>query len=86
MTLSPWLNRVLIQSLDTKGVEFERTYADVWYDKGAVQTVGGTIAADTAWSAAGGPYSVASAVTVASGATLTIQPGTTWNRDGHPVE
>ena len=74
--LTPGINRLLVQSLDTNGVAFAQTNVDVWYDKGSVTTAGGTIAANTTWTAAGGPYSVTSSLTVASGATLTIQPGT----------
>ncbi len=73
--LTPGINRLLVQSLDTNGVAFAQTNVDVWYDKGSVTTAGGTIAANTTWTAAGGPYSVTSSLTVASGATLTIQPG-----------
>jgi hypothetical protein len=74
--LTPGINRLLVQSLDTNGVVFAQTNVDVWYDKGSVTTAGGTITANTTWTAAGGPYSVTSSLTVASGATLTIQPGT----------
>ncbi len=77
VALTPGINRILVQSLNTNGVEFARTNFDVWYDDGNVQTVGGTIAADTTWPAASGPYNVTSNLTVASNATLTIQPGTT---------
>jgi hypothetical protein len=77
ITLFPGINRVLVQALDTNGVEFARTNVDIWYDTGSMTSVGGTISADTTWTAAGGPYSVTSSLTVASGATLTIQPGTT---------
>ncbi len=75
--LTPGINRILIQSLNANGVEFARTNVDIWYDDSTVATVGGTIAANTLWTAAGGPYSVTSSLTIASGATLTIQPGTT---------
>jgi hypothetical protein len=73
--LTPGINRLLVQSLDTNGVAFAQTNVDVWYDKGSVTTAGGTIAANAIWTAVGGPYSVTSSLTVASGATLTIQPG-----------
>ena len=77
VALNPGINRILVQSLNASGVEFARINVDIWYDKGSVQTEGGTIAANATWSAAGGPYSITSNLTVANGATLTIQPGTT---------
>lgn len=75
--LSPGINRVLIQALDAQGQELERAYTDIWYDKGSVVTVGGTLGADQTWTAGGGPYSVTSTLTVPANVTLTIQPGTT---------
>lgn len=39
--------------------------------------VGSTIAASTTWSATNSPIQVCSALTIASGATLTVEPGTT---------
>ncbi|MHB8521724.1 MAG: lamin tail domain-containing protein [Limisphaerales bacterium] len=75
--LHPGINRILVQSLDTNGVEVDRNYVDVWYDDGSVQSAGGAITANMTWTAAGGPYNVTSSLIIASGATLAIEPGTT---------
>lgn len=77
VALNPGINRVLVQSMDSNGVEFARQTVDIRFDNGAAQTVSGNLSADTVWTAAGGPYEVTAALTVASGVTLTIQPGTT---------
>ena len=77
VALQPGLNRVLVQSLNSNDVEFVRATVDFWYDDSSVQTVSGSIAADTTWTAAGGPYQVTANLTINSGATLTIQAGTT---------
>ena len=77
VALKPGINRVLIQSFDGNAVETERSLFDVWYDDSSVVTVSSAIAADTTWSASGGPYSVTASITVNSGATLTIEPGAT---------
>ncbi len=83
MTLQPGINRVLVQSMDENNIEFERATVDVWYDDASVTTVAGTIAADTTWTAAAGPYQVTASLTIGPGATLTIQPGTTvWLGSG----
>ncbi|MFV1963483.1 MAG: right-handed parallel beta-helix repeat-containing protein, partial [Acidimicrobiia bacterium] len=74
--LNPGINHLLVQSFDAGGQEMDRTYIDVWRDTGATQDVAGPIATDTTWSAAAGPYQLAGEVTVAAGATLTIEPGT----------
>ncbi len=77
VTLRPGLNNLLVQSFDTNGEEVGKVHRLVWFDNGISQVVGGTLASDTVWTASGGPYNLTSSLTIASGATLTIQPGTT---------
>ncbi|HET6408472.1 MAG TPA: lamin tail domain-containing protein [Chthoniobacteraceae bacterium] len=77
VTLRPGVNRILIQAFNTSNEEIDRGFTDVWYDDASVATVSGSIAANTTWTAAGGPYQVSAALTVNNGVTLTIQPGTT---------
>ncbi|HTH49875.1 MAG TPA: lamin tail domain-containing protein, partial [Candidatus Limnocylindria bacterium] len=77
VSLRPGINHVLVQAFDTRNVLLEQTNLDVWYDDGSVQPVGGAIAADTTWTAAGGPYLVSGGLTVNNGVTLTVEPGTT---------
>ncbi|MDB6110280.1 MAG: hypothetical protein JWR69_2030, partial [Pedosphaera sp.] len=77
VALSPGINRILVQALGSNGLELARTNVDIWYDDSTVQAVSGTIAANTLWTAAGGPYNVTASLTVPSGVTLTIQAGTT---------
>src|SRR6185436_20153185 len=68
--------RVLIQELDSTGAEVGRTNVDVWYDKGSVNNVSGTLATSTTWTPAGGPYNITGNLLITSGVTLTIQAGT----------
>ena len=68
------LNRVLVQALDESGTEVARTYLDV-YRQGATTDVSGAITSDTTWTVDNSPYLVTSEITVAAGATLTIDPG-----------
>ncbi|MGC8743043.1 MAG: lamin tail domain-containing protein [Verrucomicrobiia bacterium] len=77
VNLNPGINTLLIQSVNSNGVVFAQTNITVWYDKGSVTTVSGTLSGNTTWSPANGPYYVSSSITIPSGATLTIQPGTT---------
>ncbi len=75
-TLRPGVNRVLVQTLGSNDVEFARATTDIWYDDGATENVSGTLALDAVWAPATGPYQVTGSVTVGSGVTLTILPGT----------
>jgi len=77
VTLRPGINRVLVQAFGTNGAEVGRTSYDVWYDDGSVATAGGALAANTVWTAAGGPYNITANLTVPAGVTLTLQQGTT---------
>ena len=77
VALRPGINRVLVQAFGTDGAEVGRTNYDVWYDDGSVATASSTLAANTTWTAGGGPYNITANLTVPTGITLTIQPGTT---------
>jgi hypothetical protein len=76
VALQPGINRVLIQSMDINGNEFERSFVDVWYDKGSTAPLTGTLAVNTTLTAVGGPYHITGDLIVPIGITLTIQPGT----------
>ncbi len=77
VALLPGLNRVLVQSLDANGREFERAFLDVWYDTGITTDVSGIISGEVTWTATGGPYQISGAVIVVEDAQLIIEPGTT---------
>ncbi|MHB1305798.1 MAG: lamin tail domain-containing protein [Limisphaerales bacterium] len=77
VALLPGVNRVLVQAFDGLGQEFERSWVDLWLDHRAPTPKSGLLAADETWSAANGPYLVATGFSVGAGATLTLEPGTT---------
>ena len=81
LPVPPGLNRVLVQAFDAQGKEIDRKTIDIWHDDGSVQNVGGAIAADTTWQATDGPFNITADLVINSGATLTIQPGTTIYMD-----
>lgn len=75
VTLTPGVNRVLIQAFGENG-EIARTWQDVWYFDGDEEVRTGTLIGSETWDAASGPYRIAGDITVAAGQTLTIEPGT----------
>lgn len=75
--LNPGVNRIRVQAIDFDGNEIAQTNVDVWYDDGSVAGISSSITTNTTWRAEGGPYLVSSSVTVGSGATLSIEAGTT---------
>ena len=77
VTLTPGINKVLVQAFDGSGAETERFTEEIWYNDGSIATAGGSLAASTTWTAAGGPYRLTSNLVVPAGVTLTIQPGVT---------
>ena len=77
LALTPGINRIKIEALDSTGAEFEEVITDVWYDDTTVASVSGTLGAGTTtWTAAGGPYQVTANLIVPATGTLVIQPGT----------
>ncbi|HON08846.1 MAG TPA: hypothetical protein PLW02_12180, partial [Verrucomicrobiota bacterium] len=77
ISLTPGINRVLIQSVNSNNVVFASTNIDIWYDSSSTKSVSGAISSDTVWTAANGPYRITGSITINNGVTLTIQPGTT---------
>jgi uncharacterized repeat protein (TIGR01451 family) len=76
-SLQPGINRVLVQSLDANGREFERRTLDIWHDDGAVVDITEDLNDDVTWLAADGPFNITTSFNVPAGYTLTIEAGTT---------
>jgi len=78
LAIRPGINRSVVRALDADGNEIGRTTRDVWYNDGSVVDVPSSLpAGTTTWTAADGPYRVTGNLTIPSGATLVIKPGTT---------
>jgi len=76
MILNPGINRVSVRSYNASNVELTRKTIDVWYDNATTTNISGTLGGNTNWTPANGPYRITANVTIAAGATLTIQAGT----------
>ncbi|MCD6393730.1 MAG: lamin tail domain-containing protein, partial [Planctomycetes bacterium] len=78
--LNPGINRVAVEAFDDpNGIgsrRLEKDYIDIWYDDSSESTISGAVATRTL-DAASGPWHVTGSITVGSGVTLTIDPGTT---------
>ena len=77
VALQPGLNNLLVEAVDANNATVWSANLTVWYDPGTFTSVSGNLAGNTIWSPGAGPYRVTGNITIPSGATLTIQPGTT---------
>lgn len=75
LELNPGVNRVVVQAIDGDGAEFDRAESDIWYDDASVATAPATLSGTVTWTAAGGPWNVASGLVVEAGATLVVEAG-----------
>ena len=76
VTLTPGLNRVVVQTLDGSGLVLRESTVDIWSDDGSTANLAGAITGTQTLTASGGPYIVSANVTIGNGATLVIPPGT----------
>lgn len=77
VTLTPGINRIVIQTFDSDGALLETRFYDVWFDDGSTQTLVSNITATTTLTAAGGPYVIPANtnIQITNNAVLTIQAG-----------
>ena len=76
LALQPGINNLLCEARDSSGEVIASQTLTLWYDAPAA-TRSGTLAASETWTARAGPYNISANLTVPSGVTLTIEPGTT---------
>ncbi|HEX2750621.1 MAG TPA: Ig-like domain-containing protein, partial [Verrucomicrobiales bacterium] len=75
ITLQPGINHLTVQALGPNDAFVGSQTIDLWYDDSTVQAVT-SIAGNTTWTAAGGPYRVTANLAI-DNETLTIEPGAT---------
>ncbi|HWB03374.1 MAG TPA: Ig-like domain-containing protein [Verrucomicrobiales bacterium] len=75
ITLKPGINNLVIQALGPNDALVGSQTIALWFDDASVQAVA-SIAGNTTWTAAGGPYRVTANLAI-DNETLTIEPGTT---------
>lgn len=73
----PGMNRYIVRELDANDNILNEEIVDVWFKTNTTTDVSGSINSNTTWLADDGPYLVTGNLTVESGATLTIEDGTT---------
>ncbi len=74
LTLTPGLNPLVCTAWDEAGNAFATQMVTIYLEATGTSK-SGTLAANEAWTAAGGPWNVTGNLTVPSGVTLTISPG-----------
>jgi hypothetical protein len=86
LILNPGLQAVIVEAFGEQDQLLDTETITVWVALSATNDVSGTLAANTVWSAAGGPYRVTGDILVPVGVTLTIEPGTTvYFADGRRI-
>ncbi len=80
VSLNPGINRIIIQAFEGPagtGDEVDRGFVDIWYDTGPeTNTISGILDTNTTLDVTSRPWHVTGDLTVPTGVTLTIEPGT----------